>query len=429
MSATLGAAVGRSNETLRAAGGTRSRTFLVIGLAVSAFLVSWGTLHYGFYTHKLLQDTPLYERYGDAVVSGKAPYRDFQVEYPPLALPVFVIPSALGARGNFALYSGLFEALMVLCGLVLAASVAIVVTKRHATALSTGAAIALVGFGALALGPVVLSRFDLWPTALTAAALAAFLTSRRPLAFALLAFGFVAKLYPAVLLPPLLIYVWRRDGPRSALRSLGIFAGVSLAAVLPFLVVAPHGLWASISGQASRPLQIESLGASLLLAGHQVSGLVLHVESGHGSDNLGGSLAHSVAAGQSVLQLVAIVLLWVAFARGRPTSDRLLRTCAACVCAFIVFGKVLSPQYLVWLLPLLALVRGRRGLVGGGLLVVAMVLTQAWFPYRYIDLVYALDPIASWLVVARDVVLVALLAVLAWPDSMRVPGRRLAPGT
>jgi hypothetical protein len=45
-----------------------------------------------------------------------------------------------------------------------------------------------------------------------------------------------------------------------------------------------------------------------------------------------------------------------------------------------------------------------------------MVLTQLWFPYRYLDLVYEFDARASWLVVSRDVVLVALLAVLAWPD-------------
>jgi hypothetical protein len=417
--ATLDAAVSRPGKTFPAARGAPERTFLVVGLAVSAFFVSWGALHYGFYTHRLLQDTPLYERYGDAIAAGRVPYRDFSVEYPPLALPVFAIPSALGPSGNFALYSALFEALMVLCGLALVTSVAIVAAKKHASVLATGAPIALVGFGALALGPVVLSRFDLWPTALTAAALAAFLTSRRGLAFGLLALGFVAKIYPAVLLPPLLIYVWRRDGRRSALRSLGIFVGVSLCAVLPFLVVAPHGLWASVSEQASRPLQIESLGASLLLAGHQVSGLVLNVEAGHGSDNLGGSLAHSVAVGQAALQLFAIVFLWITFARGRPTSDRLLRTCAACICAFIVFGKVLSPQYLVWLLPVVALVRGRRGLVAGGLLVAAMALTQAWFPYRYVDLVYALDPVASWLVVARDLVLVALLVVLAWPESAR----------
>src|SRR5947207_10786789 len=42
-------------------------------------------------------DTPVYEKYGDAMADGKVPYRDFRVEYPPAALPAFVLP-ALGAR-------------------------------------------------------------------------------------------------------------------------------------------------------------------------------------------------------------------------------------------------------------------------------------------------------------------------------------------
>ena len=47
------------------------------------------------------------------------------------------------------------------------------------------------------------------------------------------------------------------------------------------------------------------------------------------------------------------------------------------------------------------------------LLAGALVLTQLWFPFRYWDLVREFDPLTSWLVVARDLVLVALLVVVA----------------
>ena len=82
--------------------------------------------------------------------------------------------------------------------------------------------------------------------------------------------------------------------------------------------------------------------------------------------------------------------------------------------AFVAVGKVLSPQFLIWLLPLVPLVRGRRGFAASALLGLALLLTQVWFPIRYFDLV-AFDPFPSWVLLARDVVLVALLVVLTAP--------------
>lgn len=404
----------------------RGLTAFVAALGVAAFLAAWGTLHYGFYTHRLLLDTPIYERYGDATLRGHVPYRDFGVEYPPGALPVFVLPSALSGRGQFGTYTRIFEGLMGLCGMVAVAAVAAILVRLERRRLPLAAALGLAAFGSLALGPVVLSRFDLWPATLTVGSLALLVCGRRRLAFALLGLAFAAKLFPAVLLPPMLVYVWRRHSRREALLGGAGFLAVALACFTPFLVLSPHGVWTSLVGQASRPLQIESLGAALLLTAHQVGGLALTMGVSHGSNNLVGSVPHTLALGQAVLQPLALVALWIGFARGPADRERLVRTCAACVCAFVAFGKVLSPQYLVWLLPLVPLLRGRRGAIAGTLLVLSMLLTQLWFPYRYLDLVYRFDARASWLVLARDLALLALLATLAWPQR-RVLGEHPRP--
>jgi hypothetical protein len=108
-----------------------------------------------------------------------------------------------------------------------------------------------------------------------------------------------------------------------------------------------------------------------------------------------------------------VVGLWIAFARGPATQERLVRYSAASVAAFVAFGKVLSPQFLIWLIPLVPLVRGRRGLIASGVLALALVLTQLWFPFRYWDLALRFDERASSLVLARDMTLIALVAVLA----------------
>jgi hypothetical protein len=108
------------------------------------------------------------------------------------------------------------------------------------------------------------------------------------------------------------------------------------------------------------------------------------------------------------------VLLWifVAFARGSGSRESLVRYSAAAVCAFVALGKVLSPQFQIWLVPLVPLVRGRRGLCASVLLGLALVLTQLWFPFRYFRLALDFETGLSWLLLARDLTLVALVAVL-----------------
>jgi hypothetical protein len=88
-----------------------------------------------------------------------------------------------------------------------------------------------------------------------------------------------------------------------------------------------------------------------------------------------------------------------------------LLACAAAVVAFIAFDRVLSPQFLVWLLPLVPLLAGRVGLAASGILGVALVLTQVWFPKRYFELV-ALGRV-DWFLLARNVALVGLFVLLA----------------
>jgi hypothetical protein len=91
---------------------------------------------------------------------------------------------------------------------------------------------------------------------------------------------------------------------------------------------------------------------------------------------------------------------------------------AAAVAALVAFDRVLSPQYLIWLAPFVPLARGGRGVFAGGLLLLALGLTQTWFPWHYWPL--ALDHRSpwSWYLLARDLVLVALAGVLALDLSL-----------
>jgi hypothetical protein len=395
----------------------RSAWPLVAAAGVCVFLASWWTLHQGFYARDQIVDLPVYENYGEAMARGDVPYRDFAVEYPPAALPVFVLP-AIG-DGDSDTYRRRFEGLMAAFGALLVVCVALALAALGAGLGRLAAAVAFVAAAPLLLGSVMLSRFDLWPAMLVAAALAAVLSGRLRLGSGLLGFGVAAKLWPGVLIPLVVAYVWRTRGRREASICTAVLAGVVFACFLPFLVLAPVDVLDSVWRQARRPLQIESLGSALLLAGHHLFGLDVTMKSSSGSQNLQGALPDAIAVVQGLVQAAVLIALWVSFARGPATRERLIRYAAAVVVAFIALGKVLSPQFLIWLLPLVPLVRGRRGLVASLLLAVALVLTQLWFPYRYWDLALRFDEAASWLVLARDVLLIALLVVLVEPSRFR----------
>jgi hypothetical protein len=386
--------------------------------AVALFLVSLTLLHWGWYQHSLILDTVEYHRFGAAMVDGHVPYRDFSVEYPPGALPAFGIP-ALGDP-SFNVYNRAFQVLMALCGVGALAAMAAALRALGASVERTAAALGFFALAPLVLGSVILYRYDLWPAALTVAGLAAILVRRERLGFAAIGLGVAAKAFPAVVVPPAVAYVWRTRGRREALLCLGVGLAVALAVIVPFLVLAPHGVWESIVRQTTRPLQIESLASALLLAGHHLWGLALTMESSRGSQNLAGSLPDALGTASSVLLVVILVGLWTAAARGPATPDRLVRYTTASLAAFVALGKVLSPQFLIWLLPIVPLVRGRRGLAASALLAVALLLTQVWFPIRYFDLV-AFDRFPSWVLLVRDLVLVALLVVLTAPE--REPAR------
>jgi hypothetical protein len=383
--------------------------------AIVLFIVSWTLLHVGFYKDKKIIDTPVYQRYGNAMADGKVPYRDFKVEYPPGALPVFALPGLAEPGRDQDVSRGFrrtFETLMWLCGAGALLAMAVVLRALNRPRGEVWFALLLAAVAPLALGSVILSRFDLWPAALVVAALAALVSGRLRIGHAFLGLGVTAKLYPAVLIPLGLAYVWKRAGRREALTCLAVAAGVIAAVFLPFVVLSPGGVWDSLTGQFERPLQVESLGSALLLAAHHLFGVGVTADTSHGSQNLAGTAADAVAIGTTVAQIAALSWIWITFARGPASGDLLVRASAAALCAFIAFGKVLSPQFLIWLIPVVPLVRGRRGFLASGLLVAALVMTQLWFPFRYFRLAIDFEEGLSFLLLARDLTLVGLTLLL-----------------
>ena len=356
----------------------------------------------GLFRAARFRDVHLYEGFANSVFDGRVPYRDFFMEYPPGALAVFLPPAAAGDH-----YNAAFKALMALCGGATLVLVALLLARLNVSAQRLWTAVLLVAVSPIALGPISLNTYDAWPALLTVAALALLLDARPVAAFALLGLAFAAKVYPLVLLPPALIYIWRTSGRSRAVRASGAFTGVAALVVLPFLAVAPHGLLESFRAQAARALQDESLGASFLEVAARLgwySATIVHRSGEAISNDLSGSLPRALAAASSAAQLIAVLLVAWLYLRGRDDARRLAIACAAVVSGFLAFTRFFSPQYLVWLIPFAAL----TGAAVWALTAAALVLAQLWF-FHYHD-VHAVGGYV-WLVFARNLLVVALFVV------------------
>jgi uncharacterized membrane protein len=358
----------------------------------------------GLFRAARFRDVHLYGGFAHAVFDGRVPYRDFFMEYPPGALTVFLPPQIFGTSH----YTAAFKALMTLCGAATIVVLALLLVRFGAARARLWTALLLFAVSPVALGPISLNTYDAWPALLTVAALALLVAASPVAAFAVLGLAFAAKVYPVVLVPPALVYAWRTAGRRAALRSLAAFAAVAGILILPFLALSPHGLAQSFRAQAARALQVESLGGALLGVADRVGWYGAHVvhRTGHAiSYDLTGTLPRVVAGLSSFLQVLAVLLVVWLYRRGRDDPQRLAAAFAAAVAGFLAFTRFFSPQYLVWVVPLVVLLQPLEW----GVTAAALVLAQVWF-FHYRD-VFALGGYI-WLVALRDLLVVALFAVL-----------------
>ncbi len=366
-------------------------------------------------------DLRIYRETGEAILRGELPYRDFFIEYPPGSLPAFV-PPALFSQGTSG-YATLFASEMSL--VLIVSLVLVALTARNlggkwawfAPALSFAAGVVL-------LYPVALGRYD--PVVTLSLALAAFLASsggrsRLLAAYASLGFGSAAKLVPALATLPLAL-LGGALRVRKALSGFAVFFATLGLFLVPAYLLGGGRFLESFSYHADRGLQLESLAAAGLLRLGWVDEVVFRFGAweveGLGAETLS---ALSMPVTAALLAVTAAVMYRDHRQHGFE-AGRFARYAAALILAFMLGSKVLSPQYLLWLLPLVPLAAGGLWGVGvSGVLLSACWTTTQVFPHNY-DALVGLQPAAIDLLVVRN-----LLLVLLWGLLLVLP-RTSSPG-
>jgi hypothetical protein len=374
-------------------------------LALGVLAAAWAaTLWLPPFDDERVNDLFVYRELAGPLLHGALPYRDAFLEYPPLAAPAIALPGLLGTgadafRASFAGWTLLLAAAGVLLTGALAARTG--GSRRLALLAAAGAP--------LLCGAMVRTHFDLAPVALMLAALLLLCAGRPRLGMAALGAGALTKGFPLLAAAPVLAWVAARQGRREALAGAACLAAVLAIGGALALAVSPGGAWDALTYQLDRPVQIESTPASVLLALDAAGAGDATSVSSHRSDGLEHPAATFVAAALLALMAAALGLLARA-AYKRPDARALVLASLASAVAFAVLGRVLSPQYLIWVVPLGALALAWREHALTAAVALAAVLTQVEFPARYFDVVDR-EPWALVLVGARNLVLLAVLAL------------------
>ncbi len=357
------------------------RYSVVLVIAVWA-AVRWFQVH--FFGWGSGYDVGLYAQYAQQFGSGAAAYTDFHPEYPPGALPIFLIPLLWGGAAN---YTRAFAAEMACFDLAAA-----VLVLRCAELQARGHWLrpVLVSFLYIlvtaALYPVLYTRFDLAPGALVLGAVYCLHRHRLRGSAILLGMAGAVKLWPFALVP-----IWLGMGVRRKRLIGGVSTGLFIAAgaalsALPVLPRAGSEVLSFLKYHAARGIQIETTWSTVALLAGKLGIAVVQPEHNFGAFHVGGRLPALFAALSMPLtvlfalapQALAMLRAWVR--RRDHDLDHVIDEVAfAGVVGFLAAGKVLSPQYMLWIAPLFPLVT--NGVMGAMLALATAVLTTVVYPY------------------------------------------------
>lgn len=321
------------------------------------------------------------------------PFHMLPIEYPPLTL----VPFSLALLAPISYYQLVFAFLMALTA-VFVYWLLLRYGPRGAGLIFT---LYLLG-GAVATGHV---RFDLLPAALTLVSLIATERGHWRLAYVALAFGVLLKIYPILLLPTLFIaeqqaeerlyvlpetltlatlpqHLWktlqgiRRWHWKNCLLFIGILVGITgLFALLDF----QGAIIRQLAYFADRPVQVESSGSTLLWFTKVFGGIPFDITNMYGSINITNQFSGLVSLISTTLLIIGCV--YCMFMLWRKKMD-VVQAGTALIFVFIATGKVFSPQYIIWLIPLLGYV-GAFDLFWFCFWGPAAVLTTVIFAYFY----------------------------------------------
>lgn len=378
----------RGNPELKTLGldsGPNSQCAFLAANASAALVQKMQARHFPTFLIKLVESQPTSE-----------PLHALPPEYPLLTL----IPFSLALVAPVQWYQVAFALEMIVV-----AGIIYFILKRYR---ATSAAIAFAIYLVLGSWATALGRFDLIPAGLTLAAVILAGKAHWTWAFGLLALATLFKFYPAILVLPFLIAQQKQSREKwSRWSGLGVFLGICVLVTAISLLLNVANTLEPFNYFFNRPIQVESFPATLLWFGH-FFGYPAQYTFVYQSLNFLSPLSNKVSLLSTLLLVVGV--LYTCWLQWRGKLDIYTASLLALL-MMIIMGKVFSPQYLMWVTPLVAYVgkSNWKWLLSWG---AVGVLTTLIFPFNYVDLSHITNFYPA--IVVRDMLILVSVCVLLY---------------
>ena len=219
--------------------------------------------------------------------------------------------------------------------------VAVVATARINRTRPWDAAMVALAPGMILAGFI---NWDMWAVGLLAVAMLLFARNHPVAAGIFIGLGTATKLYPMLFLGAVFLLALRSGKIRPFLATAGAAVAAWLAVNVPIALMNPDGWRYFFQFSEDRPAGYSSLWFAYNLIAGRMNWLQLD--------------AATINSAATNVFLVACVLIGI-LALCSPRRPRLAQLTFLIVAAFILTNKVYSPQFVLWLVPLVALARPR----------------------------------------------------------------------
>ena len=373
--------------------------FLALRLPLLVLITPWGLYERG-------SDFGAYAQRAQLGDNGLLPYLDYWLEYPPLFPWLTTLARTLsgGEAGGYERFDVMLGLLLLVFETGVLIFTYLIAERIHGRA----TAYRVATFYTLLFLPLYLSRrsFEALPLFFAMGGLYLVIRNRRHTAAAMLAFGFMAKVFPAVFM--LVLLRSRRLG--AGWREVMTFVATGLVVALPLLVAGPRFFIASYQNMLARP-PWESLWA--LTSGYYSFGWVHRVRT---VTETATEFAQGVPLPPAATALLTALLLlaYVYVLMRAPVLESALAVVRFAIVVLVIFAIYLkgwSPQFIVWFVPLVLIAYpGPRGFaIAAGFSLLAVLENSAYFVW------FSDWRVALWLIVGGRTAALLWLAV----DQMR----------